>query len=158
VRQLVDHCRGNPLFLRELVTGALRSGGLIDEGGIWRLRGGLQPTSRLVELVALRLGELSGLKRNVLELITLGEPLGQAELVQLADPTAVETLEGKGLVTTRMDGRRLQVWLAHPVYGDLVRVGSSDAPARPGRPPRPSRRRRDSWPSAKGPPRPRCKR
>jgi hypothetical protein len=33
VRLLADRSRGNPLFLRELVTGALETGALVDEGG-----------------------------------------------------------------------------------------------------------------------------
>jgi DNA-binding CsgD family transcriptional regulator len=125
LRQLTDHCRGNPLFLRELVTGALETGALAEEGGLWRLRGALQPTGRLVELVALRLGDLTGPERAVLELLTLGEPLGQAELAQLAEPSSVETLESEGLIASRVEGRRVQVWLAHPVYGDVVRIGIS---------------------------------
>jgi DNA-binding CsgD family transcriptional regulator len=125
VRQLVDRCRGNPLFLRELVSGALEAGALVDEGGLWRLRGDLRPTARLVELVALRLGDLTGPQRAVLELLTVGEPLEQAELAQFADPASVDALERKGLITSRPDGRRVQVWLAHPVYGDVVRVGIS---------------------------------
>jgi DNA-binding CsgD family transcriptional regulator len=125
LRQLADRCRGNPMVLRELVTGALETGTLADEGGIWRLRGALRPTARLVELVALRLGDLSGPERAVLELLALGEPLEPAELDQLADPAAVGTLERKTLITSRMDGRRVQVWLAHPVYGDVVRAGIS---------------------------------
>jgi hypothetical protein len=80
----------------------------------------LRPTGRPVELVAQRLGQLSGPERVVLELLTVGEPLGHAELTQLADPASVETLEGKGLITSRLDGRRVQVWLAHPGYGDVV--------------------------------------
>ena len=126
LRQLADRCQGNPLFLRELVTGALETGALVEEVvGIWRLRGDLQPTSRLVELVALRLGELTDPERAVLELLTLCEPLGQSELAQLTEPTAVESLERRGLVTSRVEGRRVQVWLAHPVYGDVVSVGIS---------------------------------
>jgi DNA-binding CsgD family transcriptional regulator len=125
VRQLVDRCRGNPLFLRELVTGALEAGALVDEGGLWRLRGDLRPTARLVELVALRLGDLTGSERAVLELLTVGEPLEQAELAQLADPASGDALEQKGLITSRPEGRRVQVWLAHPVYGDVIRVGIS---------------------------------
>jgi DNA-binding CsgD family transcriptional regulator len=125
VRQLVDRCRGNPLFLRELVTGALEAGALVEEGGLWRLRGDLRPTARLVELVALRLGDLTAAERAVLELLTLGEPLEQAELARLADPVSVDALEQKGLITSRPEGRRAQVWLAHPVYGDVVRVGIS---------------------------------
>jgi DNA-binding CsgD family transcriptional regulator len=125
VRQLAERCQGNPLFLRELVTGALETGALADEGGIWRLRGALRPTARLVELVALRLGDLTSPERTVLELLTLGEPLGQATLTQLTDPDAVESLEHKSLVTSRVDGRRVQVWLAHPLYGDVVRASIS---------------------------------
>jgi DNA-binding CsgD family transcriptional regulator/DNA-binding transcriptional ArsR family regulator len=125
LRRLSEHCRGSPLFLRELVTGALETSALVDEGGLWRLRGALRPTGRLVELVALRLGELSGPEWAVLELLTLGEPLGQAALGRLADPGSVDALEDKGLVTSRIDGRRAQVWLGHPVYGDVVRSRTS---------------------------------
>ncbi|HEX3489518.1 MAG TPA: AAA family ATPase, partial [Streptosporangiaceae bacterium] len=125
LRELAGHCRGNPLVLRELVTGALDSGALGEEGGIWRLRSGLRPTARLAELVALRLGNLAEPERAVLELVTLGEPLGQAELARLADPAAVEALERKGLITSSVDGQRVQVRLAHPVYGDVVRTGIS---------------------------------
>jgi DNA-binding CsgD family transcriptional regulator len=125
VRQLIDRCRGNPLFLRELVIGALGAGALVEEGGLWRLRGDLRPTARLVELVALRLGDLTGPERAVLELLTVGEPLEHAELARLADPASVDALEQKGLITSRADDRRVQVWLAHPVYGDVMRVGIS---------------------------------
>jgi DNA-binding NarL/FixJ family response regulator len=126
VRRLADHCQGNPMVLRELVSGALETGALVEEVvGIWRLRGDLQPTARLMELVALRLGELPGPERGVLELLTVSEPLEQAELTQLTEPAAVDALERKGLITSRMDGRRIQVWFAHPVYGDVTRVGVS---------------------------------
>jgi DNA-binding CsgD family transcriptional regulator len=105
------------------VTGAVESGALGQEGGIWRLRSELRPTARLAELVAQRLRNLTDPERAVLELVTLGEPLGQAELARLADPASVETLERNGLITSRIDGRRVQVRLAHPVYGDVVRTG-----------------------------------
>ena len=36
VRELVADCQGNPLYLRELVIGALESGALFDDGGLWR--------------------------------------------------------------------------------------------------------------------------
>ncbi len=123
VRQLADRSRGNPLYLRELVTGAVETGALAEQGGIWRLRaGGLRPTARLAELVALRLGDLSDAERAVLELLALCEPLGQVRLDRLADPAAVEALERKGLIASSMDGRRVEVRLAHPVYGDVVRA------------------------------------
>ena len=125
VRELAGRSRGNPMFLRELVNGALETGALVDAGGLWCLQGALSPTVRLAELVALRLGDLRQPERSVLELLALGEPVGPAELAQLAEPAAVDALEEKGLVTSRADGNRVEVRLAHPVYGDVVRAGIS---------------------------------
>ena len=125
LRELAGRSRGNPMFLRELVNGALETGTLVEVEGLWRLAGGLSPTVRLVELVALRLGDLSQSERSVLELLALGEPLGPAELAQLADQPAVDALEDKGLITSGTQGRRIEIRLTHPVYGDVVRAGIS---------------------------------
>jgi DNA-binding CsgD family transcriptional regulator len=125
-RQLIERSQGNPLFLRELVTGALETGALVEEVvGMWRLRGDLHPTERLVELAAQRLADLTGPERAVLELLTLGEPLELVELDQLAEPAAVETLERKGLIASSVDGRRVRMWLSHPIFGDVLSVGIS---------------------------------
>jgi len=121
-RQLVDRCQGNALFLRELVLGALDDGTLVDDGVLWRLVGDLSPSDRLVEIVEGRLGRLTDEERALMELVSHGEPLGQAELDALSDRRVAEALERRGLLTTRLDGRRLQVSLAHPVYGDVVRA------------------------------------
>lgn len=125
VRELAARSRRNPMFLRELVNGALETGALVDSGGLWRLEGALSPTVRLAELVALRLGDLSQTERSVLELLALGEPLGPAELEQLADRPAVDALEDKGLIASETPGGRIEIRLAHPVYGDVVRAGIS---------------------------------
>jgi len=125
VRLLASRCQGNPMFLRELVTGALEAGQLVGDGGIWRIRGEIHPTFRLVDLVAMRLGVLSDSERVLLEFLALGEPLEHDCLDRLADPAAVRNLERKGLVTSQVDGRRIQVRLAHPMYGDVVRAGIS---------------------------------
>ena len=119
---LTDHCRGNVLYLRELVIGAVDDGSLVDEGGIWRLQRALSPSPRLVELVEARLGGLDDDERALLELVSYGEPVGQAELSALADPDVAERLERRALLTSRTDGRRLEVRLAHPLYGDVVRA------------------------------------
>ena len=123
LRQIAEHSLGDPLFLHELVVGALASGSLREESGIWRLRGALLPTARLVDMVTTRLGTLTDAERHALELTALGEPLAQPALDQLADAAAIEALEDRGFMDSRMDGRRLQVCLAHPVFGDVVRAG-----------------------------------
>ncbi len=125
VRALAGRSRGNPMFLRGLVNGALETGALAEAGGLWRLVGPLSPSVRLAELVALRLGDLSQPERSVLELLALGEPLGPAELAQLADAHAVDAVEERGLVTSATEGSRIEIRLAHPVYGDVVRAGIS---------------------------------
>jgi DNA-binding CsgD family transcriptional regulator len=125
VRQLIDHSKGNPMFLRELVTGALETGQLVGDGGIWRIRGQVHPTLRLVDLVAMRLGVLSDPERTLLEFLALGEPIDHRCLDRLAKAAAVRSLERKGLITSQLDGRQIQLRLAHPVYGDVVRAGIS---------------------------------
>lgn len=122
VTELTERCRGNVLFLRELVIGALDDGSLVNDGGIWRLQHALAPSARLAELVEARLGSLDDDERGLLELVAYGEPLGHAELVALADLDLVERLERRSLLASRMDGRRLEVRLAHPLYGDVVRA------------------------------------
>jgi DNA-binding CsgD family transcriptional regulator len=75
--------------------------------------------------VNLRLGRLSEAERRALELTAIGEPLAQPALDELTERAAVEALEDKGLLTSSMDGRRLQVQLANPVLTDVVRAGIS---------------------------------
>ena len=122
VSHLSDHCRGNVLFLRELVIGAVRDHSLVDDCGIWRLVGPLSPSDRLVELVEARLGGLRPAERAVLELVCWGEPLETSELATLADLEVAEQLEAGGYLSTRQEGGRWEVRPAHPVYGDVVRA------------------------------------
>ncbi|HEX6419535.1 MAG TPA: AAA family ATPase, partial [Acidimicrobiales bacterium] len=120
--QFTERCQGNALFLRELVIGALDDGGLSDDGGLWRLDRELAPSARLVEIVEARLGRLDDGERSLMELVSHGEPLGRAELASLSDPAVAAELERRDLLASHLDGRRLQVHLAHPIYGDVVRA------------------------------------
>ena len=120
---LASHCHGNVLFLRELVLGAVEDKTLRYELGMWRLSRPLRPSSRLVELVEARLGELDSVERQLMELVSLGEPLGQRELETLGDPLVAERLERAGLLRVQVNNGHLQVRLGHPVYGDVLREG-----------------------------------
>ncbi|KMV20796.1 hypothetical protein ACT16_20020 [Mycobacterium heckeshornense] len=122
IADLASRCQGNALFLRELVLGAVESAALIDDGGIWHFASELHPSGRLAELVDARLGEVAPAERSLLELLAFADVIGSAELDELSDPAVAERLERKGLVTARLEGRGLQLRLAHPLYGDVVRA------------------------------------
>ena len=114
---------GNALFLRELVVGALDADALQDAGGIWRLRGRLSPSTRLGEVVGLRLGSLDDDARAAMEVVSVAEPVGLDELTNLAAPDAIDVLERRGLVSVHVEGARQEVRTAHPLYGEVVRAG-----------------------------------
>ncbi|MGH9034652.1 MAG: AAA family ATPase, partial [Acidimicrobiia bacterium] len=120
--RLAVRSQGNALFVRELVVGSLQDGTLRDDGGMWHLVGPSTPSDRLVELVEARLGRLTDEERALLEVVSFAEPLGPAELTAVGDPAVAEALERKGLLSSLRDGYRLQVRLAHPVYGDVLQT------------------------------------
>lgn len=123
VVELAAHSDGNVLFLRELVLGALADGTLVGEEGVWRLRAPLSPSERIVELVDARLRGLDPASLSLLQLAAYAEPLGPREIG--GETAVVEALERQGLLVSEFDDRRLEVRLAHPLYADVVRRGTS---------------------------------
>ncbi|GAA1285970.1 LuxR family transcriptional regulator [Planotetraspora silvatica] len=122
VRRLWEVSQGNPLFLRELVLAGQATGSLGVGGGSWRWQGELAVTTRLRELVDRRIGAVTDAEREVLELVAYGEPFGAELLGRLGSAQVLEGLEDRQLVSVVVEGRRLQVRLAHPLYGQAVRA------------------------------------
>jgi hypothetical protein len=112
---------GNPLFLRELVTGAVLGGRLSASDGVWVLDGGLDVTGGLAGLVAGRLGHLDAVARELVDLLALCGPLGVDELATAYPLDVLEQLEAGGVIAVKVDRRRQEVGLAHPVYVQVVR-------------------------------------
>jgi DNA-binding CsgD family transcriptional regulator len=113
---------GNPLYLRELVLGGLKTGALRQVDGVWRWKGGLGGATRLAELVEARLGALGETARAAVELAAWGEPLPVRVLERLVDKDAAQTAERSGLLALGRSGRRLLARLAHPLYGEVLRA------------------------------------
>jgi ATP/maltotriose-dependent transcriptional regulator MalT len=113
---------GNVLFVRELVLAALDGGQLIKQHGVWRLIGSLVATQRLHELVAARLGGLGPAVSEALDVLAVWEPTGLAILEGTVGSEALELLDRSGLLAIRNDGRRQNVSLAHPLYGEILRA------------------------------------
>src|SRR6516225_1415653 len=120
--------RGNPLYVRELVLGALESGALVERSGVWHLEGNLPETSRLLDLVEQRIEGLSADARSVVELLALCQPLELGYLETVTPAGVLESLERAGLVAIAVaDG---QVRLAHPLHGKVVRAAVPRSRAR----------------------------
>ena len=113
---------GNPLFLRELVLGAVEDGTLVCESGRWKAESEVEPSDRLSELVGSRLSGLDRAELEVLEYVAFGEPLSVGLLSTLADPDSIELLERKKLVELVRDGRRDEIRLSHPMFGEVLRL------------------------------------
>jgi DNA-binding NarL/FixJ family response regulator len=122
VRQLWELCRGNALFLRELVVGALEEGTLAQAGELWRARGALGTSTRLTEVIQARLGRMNDDIRGAAEVTALGEPLGATLLEAVVDAPALAAADRAGLIEAVPDPRRMTVRLTHPLYGELLRA------------------------------------
>ncbi len=117
-RRMWQLSTGVVLYLRELVMAGLADGTLAIRNGFWTWTGN-RPPARLSELVEERLGRLSAVQRDTLELVALGEPLELAVLTGLVDDEPVEVLEERQVVTVKEEGVPV-VRLSHPLYGEVV--------------------------------------
>ena len=125
VRRLWWAARGNLLLLRELVDAGIERGALTEIAGVWRWEGPWVMAPRLVELISDRIGRLDRSEQEVLEIVAYGEPIGAGVLTSLVDQHTVEAVESKDLVWARQDGRRVEVRLGHPLYGEVLRADCS---------------------------------
>ena len=102
------------------MTGALQAGRLESRRGVWWLTGPLVGTSRLVDLIGERISSVTGLGRDALDLLALWQPCSLGDLLVRADTDVLEALERQGLIQVRLDDRREEVRLAHPLYAESL--------------------------------------
>jgi DNA-binding CsgD family transcriptional regulator len=119
--RLAKLAAGNPLLLRELVMAARDGGEMTSAYGVWRWTGRLTLAPSLADLIDARIGGLGPGVRDVLELVAFGEPLGLPLLRAACGPADVEQAEERGLIRVAGDGRRQDVCVSQPLYGEVVR-------------------------------------
>ncbi|MFF3019389.1 LuxR C-terminal-related transcriptional regulator [Streptomyces sp. NPDC057939] len=116
---------GNPLYLRELVRGALAGGALTGDGRIWDLDAAEVPlTPYLVDRVHDEVRPYDA--SPVLEALAVCGPLPLHHLLDLAGPRAVDALERAALIAVRTDGRRRDVGLVLPLHARVLREGLTE--------------------------------
>jgi DNA-binding NarL/FixJ family response regulator len=127
-RELWEATRGNPLYVRELLLGALESGAVLERSGVWHLEHKLPSTGRLRDLVQQRIGALTAEARSVVELLALCQPVELGYLDATAPFGVLESLERAGLVTVNLEDGNVRV--AHPLHAEVVRVSMPATRAR----------------------------
>src|SRR4051812_6929251 len=120
-RSLWQLTQGNILYLRHIVEQAVVDGHLVQQSGYWQWVGEPVVPHGLVELVETRIGALPDAVGAVVDALAVGEPIELPMLRRIVDPDAVEEAEVRGLIRLDdLDGR-IEVRLAHPLYGEVRR-------------------------------------
>src|SRR5215469_7362775 len=127
-REIWEITAGNPMYVRELVLGGLDSGALVERSGVWHLEGRLPSTTRLLDLVEQRIGQLPDEARSVVELLALCQPLELGYLEATAPAGVLESLERAGLVVISIADQVAR--LAHPMHARVVRAAMPQSRAR----------------------------
>jgi DNA-binding NarL/FixJ family response regulator/type II secretory pathway predicted ATPase ExeA len=120
---------GRPLYVHELVAGAVESGALRQAQGRWRLERSPPASPRLVDLVATNLGALDEAEHRAMAAIALAEPIDLPVLDLVADLDAVARLERRQLVVVSGTSGQAHAKCAHPLYSEVV-VGQMAEAAR----------------------------
>jgi DNA-binding CsgD family transcriptional regulator/tetratricopeptide (TPR) repeat protein len=116
---------GNPLYLRELVLGALDGGQFTLSEGVWQLVDAPSGTPALHELIRARLRHLDPDDREIVERLAVCQPLLLSELAAPGARQRVAGLEASGIVAIDELSGRLLLTLAHPQYVAAVRSSLS---------------------------------
>jgi DNA-binding CsgD family transcriptional regulator len=119
---LHERSGGNPLYLRELVTGSVEAGRLVSGPHGLTLSSPV-PSRRLVELVAEHLERLGASRLAALELLAVAQPLDLADLAHVGvEADDLVELERVGLVAADRTGSGVEVRLGHPVHEEVLRA------------------------------------
>ncbi len=129
-RELYRVCEGNPFVLREIVTHSMQAGSLVYDDGVWIHREAFSGSPRLWEVVRARLETLTDQELHALEVVAVAGWIGLTALERLVDIAVIARLEREGLLRTSRSGRRVQVRLMHPAYGEALRSEIPESAAR----------------------------
>jgi hypothetical protein len=76
------------------------------------------PTN-LVDLIESRMGALPDSVNEVIELLAVAEPIELESLRRITDPTAIEEADVLGLIALETVDGRVEIRVAHPLYGEV---------------------------------------
>jgi len=113
--------RGNALYLRTIVEQEAADSRLEMQHGSWRWTDDPIVAPGLVELIETRIGAVPSPVGDVIDVLAVGEPIELAALTRITELAAVEEADTRGLITLEPVVDRVEVRLAHPLYGEVRR-------------------------------------
>lgn len=113
--------RGNVLYLRNIVEQEVADGRIVQRHGYWQWLGDPVMPPGLVELIESRIGALPAPVSDVIDALAVGEPIELAALRRIAEASAVEEADTRGLITLEHVAGGVEVRVAHPLYGEVRR-------------------------------------
>jgi DNA-binding CsgD family transcriptional regulator/tetratricopeptide (TPR) repeat protein len=113
---------GNPLFVRELLLGALEGKQLMPSPQGFRLGTKIDTQGSLGDVIEARLGRLSSEQRRALELVALAGPTELDLLDRLIDLDTLVTLEERELIVTEWRSTKATARLSHPLHVEHFRA------------------------------------
>src|SRR6478609_9643019 len=119
--RLWELTRGNVLYLRNIVEQEVAHGRLVRQHGAWRWLGDPVVPPGLAELIESRIRALPTSVSDVVDVLAVGEPIWLTSLTRITDPAAVEEADMGGLITLETVDAGVEVWVAHPLYGEVRR-------------------------------------
>jgi hypothetical protein len=121
---------GNPLMLLEIVQQSLEQDAFRFSGVLWHWTGLATTGPRLHDLVAEHLRRIDDPSREVLRLVSFGQPLRGEVLQMLASKDQVSALVAGELVASEETERGRAYRVSHPLYGEFMRDQTGAAEAR----------------------------
>ncbi|AFM19148.1 response regulator containing a CheY-like receiver domain and an HTH DNA-binding domain [Mycolicibacterium chubuense NBB4] len=120
-RRLWKLTGGNVLYLRNIVEHEVADGRMVQQNGCWRWIGDPVMPPGLIEMIEARIGELPEQVDDVMDVLSVGEPIELATLTRITGASALEEAEIRGLVALEPAGGGVEVRVAHPLYGEVRR-------------------------------------
>jgi hypothetical protein len=124
-RRLWNLTRGNVLYLRNIVEQEAGDGRLIKQHGYWAWTGKPVVPASLAEVIEARIGALPAEVGEVVDTLAVGEPIELPSLCRITGAAAVEEAEIRGLIRLEHIDDRIEVRVAHPLYGEARRAALS---------------------------------
>ena len=112
--------QGNMLFVRQLADQEATAGRLTAVEGELRWEGDVTVHGSLAELVETQVGALREAVRNVIDVVTVAEPIDVRCLGLLAEQQAIEEAEQRALIHVSNG----QVFVGHPLFAEIRRARS----------------------------------